>query len=42
MSLQHERSLEDVLLDIIFKKFPDTLKDEEDKHSIEFTKEKGY
>ncbi len=41
MSQQPERSLEDVLLDIIFKKFPDTLKDE-DKHSIEFTKEKGY
>ncbi len=38
MSQQPERSLEDILLDIIFKKFPDIVKDD-DKHSIEFIKE---
>jgi len=38
MSQQPERSLEDVLLDIIFKKFPDIVKDD-DTHSIEFIKE---
>jgi len=38
MSQQPERSLEDIILDIVFKKFPDKEKDE-DTHSIEFIKE---
>ncbi|TXT63697.1 MAG: hypothetical protein BAJALOKI1v1_680010 [Promethearchaeota archaeon] len=38
MSQQYERSLEDVLLNIIFKKFPDITKDD-DIPSIEFLRE---
>jgi len=38
MSQQNERSLEEVLLDIVSKKFPDKIKDA-DTHSIAFIKE---
>ena len=38
MNQQPERSLEDVLLSIVFKKFPERVKDES-THSIEFIKE---